>query len=87
MEVPTLPWPLQPPNKEYGLSLWARVASPPAKGARVELARLATTGAGRGRGISDLGRFPLVSADFWTSDRPSRSVDAISVEARAERPF
>jgi len=90
VEVPTLPWPLQPPNKEYGLSLWARVASPPAKGARVELARLAKTGAGRGRGISkgsDLGRFPLVSADFWTSDRPSRSVDAFPVEDRAERPL
>jgi hypothetical protein len=30
---------------------------------------------------SDLGRFPLVSADFWTSDHPSersRRVDAFS---------
>ena len=41
-------------------------------------------GAGNGRDVpkgSDLGRFPLVSADFWTSDHPterSRSVDACS---------
>ena len=35
---------------------------------------------------SYLGRFPLVSADFWTSDHPSersRSVDAFSRNARA----
>ena len=41
-------------------------------------------GAGQGRDVpkgSDLGRFPLVSADFWTSDHPterSRRVDAVS---------
>ena len=38
---------------------------------------------------SYLDRFPLVSADFWTSDHPSersRSVDAFLERARAERP-
>ena len=36
---------------------------------------------------SDLGRFPVVSADFWTSDHlseRSRSVDAVFERARAE---
>ncbi|KAH8070609.1 hypothetical protein JL721_5009 [Aureococcus anophagefferens] len=45
-------------------------------------------GAGNGRDIANfyLGRFPLVSADFWTSDHPSersRSVDAFFRNARA----
>jgi hypothetical protein len=43
-----------------------------------ELVREYRAGAGKG---SSLGRFPLVSADFWTSDHPSersRSVDAFS---------
>jgi hypothetical protein len=46
--------------------------------------------AGKGCDIPDfsLGRFPLVSADFWTSDHlseRSRSVDAFFLErARAE---
>ena len=49
-------------------------------------------GAGHGRELpkgASLGRFPLVSADFWTSDRVSersRRADACSFEsARAER--
>ena len=57
-------------------------------------------GAGKGRDIpnfkgSSLGRFPLVSADFWTSDHlseRSRRVDAFSrtrthVEATLNHPF
>ena len=49
-----------------------------------ELLKEAKDRAGKG---SSLGRFPLVSADFWTSDHlseRSRSVDAFPERARAE---
>ena len=51
---------------------------------------IANTRAGKESEIpkgSDLGRFPLASADFWTSDHlseRSRSVDAFPERARAE---
>ena len=56
--------------------------------------RRARTGAGKARDApdfkgSELGRFPLVLADFWTSDHRSersRRVDALfGTRARAER--